>query len=57
MAKRGKKRRQMNLEKAIEQLKLEYELGCKLEYVRDPLAWALYRVWKMAEENPYGVGS
>ena len=39
-------RKNMTLEKAIEMLKAEYERALKLEFVYDPLAWALYRVWR-----------
>ena len=43
----------MNLEKAIAMLKKEYEMALTLDYVRNPLAWALYRVWKKADERKY----
>lgn len=36
----------MDLDKAIKLLKKEYERAKHLEYVRKPLAWALYQVWK-----------
>ena len=39
-------RKNVTLEKAIEMLRAEYERASKLEFVYDPLAWALYRVWK-----------
>ena len=39
-------KRNVSLEKAIEMLRAEYERASKLEFVYDPLAWALYRVWK-----------
>ncbi len=42
-------RKQMTLEKAIELLKAEYERAKTLEYVRNPLAYALYQVWKKAD--------
>lgn len=41
----------MKLEKAIKMLNTEYERALNLEYVRNPLAWALHRVWKMADER------
>ena len=41
----------MTLKKAIELLESEYERAKKLEYVRNPLAWALYQVWKKADER------
>lgn len=37
------------LEKAIEMLKAEYERALNLEYVKMPLAWALYHTWKNVE--------
>jgi hypothetical protein len=39
----------MTLEKAIELLKAEYERAKDLEYVRKPLAWALFKVWRKAD--------
>ena len=42
-------KRNVSLEKAIEMLKAEYERASKLEFVYDPLAWALYQVWKIAD--------
>lgn len=43
----------MTLEKAIELLKSEYEWAKRQEFVRNPLAYALYRVWKVADhESP-----
>ena len=41
----------MTLEKAIELLKREYERAKGLEFVHNPLAWALYRVWKVADRR------
>ena len=38
----------MTLEKAIKMLEEEYERANRLEFVRNPLAYALYRVWKKA---------
>lgn len=53
-AKDGKKKAKwrvylMELDKAVCLLTEEYEKAKKLEYVRNPLAWALYRVWKKAD--------
>ncbi|MBQ7120161.1 MAG: hypothetical protein IJO09_08110 [Oscillospiraceae bacterium] len=43
----------MELDKAICLLTEEYEKAKKLEYVSNPLAFALYRVWKKADtERP-----
>lgn len=37
------------LEKAIELLCAEYEKAMNLEYVRNPLAFALYHTWKKVD--------
>ena len=42
----------MTLEKAIELLKSEYEWAKSQEFVRKPLAYALYQVWRIEELNP-----
>lgn len=36
----------ITLEQAIRMLETEYERAKNLSYVRKPLAWALYQVWK-----------
>ena len=41
----------MDLEQAIKLLESEYERAKKLEWVRDPLAYALYRVWRKVEKG------
>ena len=41
----------MALEKAKALLDEEYERAKKLEYVRDPVAFALYSVWKKADKE------
>ena len=41
----------MTLEKAIKRLEEEYERAKKLEYVEKPLAYALYHVWKEADND------
>lgn len=41
----------MSLDGAIEHLKKEYERACKLEWVQNPLAYALYQVWKKVDER------
>lgn len=38
----------MTLKKAIRLLEAEYETAKKLEWVHNPLAYALYKVWKKA---------
>ena len=39
------------LEYVFRRIAAEYEKGKQLKFVRDPLAWALYRVWKWADEK------
>ena len=39
----------MTLQKAIKLLEVEYERAKKLEYIRKPLAYALFQVWKKAD--------
>ena len=39
----------MTLQRAIKLLEIEYERAKRLDFVRDPLAWALYRIWKIAD--------
>jgi hypothetical protein len=39
----------MTLEEAKALLDEEYERAIKLDYVRKPIAYALYRVWKKAD--------
>lgn len=39
----------MTLQKAIKLLEVEYENAKKLEYVHNPLAYALYKVWKKVD--------
>jgi len=41
----------MTLEKAVNSLFAEYERALQLKFVRNPLAYALYRVWKMADRE------
>lgn len=41
----------MTLQKAIEILETEYERAKKLLFVRKPLPYALYRVWKIADRE------
>ena len=41
----------MKIAKAIRRLKAEYERAKSLEYVRDPVAFALYYVWKEADHE------
>ena len=41
----------MRLETAIKMLTEEYEKAKKLEYVYNPIAYALYQVWKEADSR------
>ena len=38
----------MKIETAVKRLQEEYEKAKSLEFVRDPVAYAIYQVWKMA---------
>lgn len=42
----------MTLEKAIKLLEIQYEKAKGLGHIRNPLAYALYKVWKMADNEP-----
>ena len=41
----------MTLDKAIKLLEKEYERAQRLSYVHNPLAYALYQVWKVADRE------
>ena len=41
----------MDIEAAIKKLRAEYERAKNLEFVRNPLAYALYQVWKLADKD------
>lgn len=41
----------MTLEDAIKRLKKEYEKAKANPYVRDPVAFALYQTWKVADNR------
>ena len=41
----------MTVEMAIRQVQEEYEKAKGLGFVRNPLAYALYQVWKMVDEK------
>lgn len=41
----------MRLETAIKHLEQEYERARRLSFVRNPLAYALYQVWKEADRR------
>ena len=44
----------MRLQTAIKLLETEYEKAKKLEWVHNPLAYALYKVWKIVDEKGGG---
>lgn len=44
----------MTLEQAIELLNWQYEKAQNMEYVQNPLAWALHQVWKVADKEKRG---
>lgn len=39
----------MTLKKAIKLLEVHYEVAKKLEWVHNPVAYALYQTWKMVD--------
>lgn len=41
----------MTLERVIELLKEEYEKAKRLEFVKNPLAYSLYRVWRIVDKE------
>lgn len=41
----------MELERVFELIKIEYEKSKKLGYIRHPLAYAIYKVWKYIDET------
>ena len=41
----------MKIETAVKLLMKEYERAKNLEWVRNPIAYALYQVWRKAEEE------
>lgn len=41
----------MTLEKTIELLKFEYNWAKQQEHIKNPLAYALYQVWKIANKK------
>lgn len=41
----------MTVEKALKMVAVEYENAKKLEHIRNPIAYALYKVWKMADKE------
>lgn len=43
--------RSMTLEKVIKMLEKQYQKAEKLEFVKNPLCYALYQVWKEVDSN------
>lgn len=43
----------MTLEDAIKLLEKEYERAQSMEYVKNPIAWALYQTWKKADKSRF----
>ena len=41
----------MDIETAIKKLRDEYEKARNLEFVKNPTAYALYQVWKLADKD------
>ena len=41
----------MDIDEAIKLLKIHYEVAKKLEYVQNPVAFALYQVWRMSDKK------
>lgn len=39
----------MTFEKAVAQLRTEYEKACKNELIKSPLAYALYKTWRFVD--------
>ena len=38
------------LDKAIQFLREQYERAQRIEYIHNPLAWALYQTWRHVDE-------
>ena len=45
----GDEKRDAQLSAALSRVAEEYERAKRLEYVRNPLAWALYETWKVID--------
>lgn len=41
----------MTLQKAIKLLETEYERAKRMDFVENPLAYALYQVWRKADSK------
>lgn len=42
----------MTLRQAVNMLEKEYDKAQTIDFVRNPLAYALYQVWKEADRQP-----
>lgn len=40
------------LDKAIQFLREQYERAQQIEFIHNPLAWALYQTWRHVDEPP-----
>lgn len=43
----------VTMDKVIEDLKVEYERVKCISYIKDPIAYALYNIWRKAENGKY----
>lgn len=41
----------MTFDEAVEQLRKEYEHAKKLKHVKNPIAYALYHTWRVADSK------
>jgi hypothetical protein len=50
-----KRKKPVTLDKAIAMVENEYESAKKLDHIRNPVAYALYKVWKIADQEAEDV--
>ena len=43
----------MSIETAIKLLEQEFDKAKKMDFVRNPIAYALYQVWKLADTEEH----
>ena len=41
----------MDIDRALKLVKVKYEAARKVSYIRKPLAYALYQVWKLVDQK------
>lgn len=41
----------MTFDEAVEQLRIEYEKAKKNKHIKNPIAYALYHTWRMADSK------